>query len=210
MRHLHIGTIAALAVACCVFAGPASADQFPVTGNVTMSGGAASSVPSGVTFGDSTYNANNGDLSSGKFSFPESTTTFDGGLGVVTYQFSQTNTSMVLVGSDGMAILTPATMSLKVVSASYFGQPISVGNTCVFGPISWNNLWGARTAAGLDLMQASFAVPAAQANSCGTFTSAINDSLQGNNNSIELVIGGNFALPAAGTSDLIFINGFGL
>lgn len=212
MRHLPAGTIAALAAVCCAFAGSASANEFPVTGSVTINGGSSAPLPAGVTFGDSTYNASNGDLSAGKFTFPSSTITFDSGKGTATYQFSQTNTSMALVGDDGMAVLTPASMNLKVLSATYDpgtgSIPISLGSDCIFTPIHWNDLWGTRTPTGLDLMQATFTVPATQGN-CGGLASQINDALRGNHNSIELLIGRSFALPATGASDLIFISGFG-
>lgn len=209
MRHLHAGTITMLAVACWLFAGSASARQFPVSGSVTINGGTPAALPANVTFGDSTYNASNGDLSAGTFNFPVSTATFDNGNGVVTYRFTQTNASTALVGSSGMAMLSVANMSLKVLSASYYTIAIDVGTDCVFGPIRWHHLWGARTTTGLDLMQATFAVPMTQG-SCNGHAQQINDALQGNDNSIELLINGNFSLPNAGASDLIFFDGFGL
>lgn len=214
MQHLRAGAIMALATACCAVAGTASADQLSVIGSVTINGGTSTALPPDVTFGDSTYNASNGDLSAGNFTFPSSTISFDSGNGTVTYQFSQTNTSIALVSSTGMAVLTPANMRLKVLSATYdlgigIGPiPISVGSNCVFEPIHWSNLWGAATATGIELMQAAFTVPATQGN-CGGYATRINDALQGNNNSIELLIAGTFALPASGDSDLIFFNGFG-
>ena len=159
--------------------------------------------------GNSTYNTTTGALSSGKFTFPQATTTFHSdSLGAdvtVTYQLTQTNTSSGQVATDGVAALTPATLKLQIVSALIAGViPIGVG-TCVFQPITLD-LAGTGAAAGLDLSDGSFTIPTVASTDCGGYGDQINTGVAGSNNSMQVHIAGNFTPPPE--DDTIFVNGF--
>lgn len=206
MRHPCAYAIAALAIVCSGFAGAANATQYEVTGSVTINGANSGDLPAGASFGDATYNPLNGDLSTGKFVFPQATVGFEygGSTGTVTYQLTQTNTSQAFVGDDGLAFLSNANVSLRAISAA-LGVFLDLGTDCIFGPIRFNNLWGSRTANGLEFMQASFSVPPTTGY-CGGYKDQINEQVAGSDNSIALIIHGTFALPTH--SDLLFMNGF--
>lgn len=195
---------ASVAAALCFVAASAHAANFPVSGAITVNGNAGD-LPSGGAFGNSTYDATTGALSAGKFTFPQSSTTIDGGaLGnvTVTYQLTQTNTSTALVASDGTAAMTAVSMRLSVVSTSL---PLPV-TPCAFEPIALD-LTGTGSAAGLDLEDRSFTVPPT-ANSCGGLASTINAQIAGNNNSIQLHLAGDFTPPSGDDDDKIFVDGF--
>jgi hypothetical protein len=186
----------------------AHATNFAVTGTISVNGNPGT-LPSGGTFGDSTYNATTGALSAGKFTFPQATTTFHSdSLGVdvtVNYQLSQTNTSTGQVASDGVAALTQATLKLQIVSAFAAGVvPIPVG-TCIFQPIDID-LAGTGSAVGLDLSDASFTIPTVASTDCGGNGDQINAGVAGSNNSMQVHIAGNFTPPPE--DDTIFVNGF--
>ncbi|HEU4665981.1 MAG TPA: hypothetical protein VFS55_18270, partial [Dokdonella sp.] len=166
--------------------------------------GSPGSLPAGGTFGDATYDAGTGMLSAGTFVFPPASAVVAiQGFGDVTvnYQFSQTNTSTAAVAGDGVAAMTTVHAKLEILSTSL---PLSV-TPCVFEPIDLD-LVGTGTVAGLDLADAVFSVPPTQS-SCGGFASQINSGLAGSNNSIELLIEGDFT-PPSGSSDIIFDDGF--
>lgn len=186
----------------------AQATDFAVTGTITVNGNPGA-LPAGGTFGDSTYNATTGALSSGKFTFPQATTTFHSdSLGVdvtVTYQVSQTNTSTGQVATDGVAALTQAQLKLKAISAVVGFVPVSFGETCIFQPIDVD-LAGTGAASGLDLADSGFAIPTVAPTDCNGYGTQVNNGLAGSNNSLQMHIAGNFAPPPE--DDTIFVNGF--
>jgi len=196
--------VAASAFAVAVaFATPALADVFPVTGTITING-SASNLPSG-TFANATYDPATGALSTGKFAFPQSTTTINvGGFGDITvvYQFSQTNTSTALVAGDGTAAMTQVAAKIEIISTSL---PLTV-TPCRFGPIPLD-LAGTGAATGLDLEDRSFTVPPTT-DSCGNFRDVINSQLAGSDNSIAVHLAGDFTPPPGDDNDTIFVDGF--
>ena len=200
---MSISTMLRATLALALFAAPvAHATNFAVTGSVTVNGNAGA-LPSGGTFGDSTYDSASGALSTGHFVFPQASTTIPvSGFGNVTvsYQFSQTNTSSAAVAADGVAAMTGVTASLSIVSTSL---PINV-TPCVFAPIDLD-LAGTGSAAGLDLADAAFTVPPTSS-PCGGFASQINAGLAGSNNSIAVHLAGDFTPPVP--DDTIFVDGF--
>jgi hypothetical protein len=203
-RALALTTALQLAAAAA-----AHAANFPVTGTISVNG-TSGALPAGGTFGNSTYNGTTGALSSGKFTFPQASTTFHSDdLGtdvVVNYQLSQTNTSTGQVAPDGVAALSVAHMKLQIVSAFAGGiVPIPLG-TCVFQPIDFG-LSGTGSATGLDLSDASFTIPAVASTDCGGFGDQINSGVAGSNNSLDVHIAGNFTPPTP-EDDTIFENGF--
>lgn len=201
VMHKSMFVAAASFAAALVFATPALADVFPVTGTITVNG-SAGSLPSG-TFANPTYDPTTGVLSTGKFAFPQSSTTINvSGVGDVTvvYQLSQTNTSTALVASDGTAAMTQVDAKIEIVSTTL---PISVV-PCRFSPILLD-LAGTGSTTGLDLEDRSFTVPPTT-DSCGGFKSQINSQLAGSNNSIAPHLDGDFTPPDA--NDKIFIDGF--
>lgn len=188
----------------------AHATNFTVTGTISVNGNPGT-LPAGGTFGNSTYNAVTGAISSGKFTFPQSSTTFHSdSLGadvVVNYQLSQTNASTGEVASDGVAALTVAHMKLQIVSAFAGGVvPIPLG-TCIFQPIDFD-LSGTGSAAGLELSDAAFTIPQVGPTDCGGFGDQINTGVAGSNNSIDIHLAGDFTPPPE--DDTIFKNGFDL
>ncbi|MEO5560068.1 MAG: hypothetical protein ABIO49_09450 [Dokdonella sp.] len=198
----------AIAVACAGASGHANATNFPVSGTITVNGNPGV-LPSGGTFGDSTYSAPTGDISAGTFTFPASTTTFHSdSLGAdvtVTYQLSQTNTSTGQVANDGVAALTQAQLKLKAISALVGFIPISFGDTCIFQPINVD-LAGTGAASGLDLSQSGFTIPQVGATDCGGYGTQVNAGIAGSSNSIQMHMDGDFTPPP--DDDTIFMNGF--
>lgn len=186
----------------------AGATDFPVSGTLSVNGNSGA-LPAGGVFGGSSYDPGSGAIAAGAFAFPQSTISFDSSFGtvVVTYQFSQTNTSTGQVAADGVAALTDAAMRLEVTHVTVSGFPISVG-TCVFAPIDLV-LAGTGSAAGLDLSDDGFTIPAVASSDCGGYGDQINDGVAGSNNSIQTHLDGNFTPPAA-SDDTIFANGFDL
>ena len=185
-------------------ASAASATNFPVTGSISINGNPGT-LPTGGTFGNSTYDAATGAITAGRFTFPQSTTSFDSQLGpiVVTYQLSQTDTSTGQVAAGGAAGLTSAAMELDVLSITISGIPVAVG-TCVFQPIVLA-LTGTGATAGLDLADSGYTIPQVAATDCGDYGSYIDNALAGSNNTIQLHLAGNFTPPSG---DTIFENGF--
>lgn len=187
----------------------AQATNFAVTGTISVNGNPGA-LPSGGTFGNSTYDAATGALSAGKFTFPQATTTFHSdSLGVdvtVTYQVSQTNTSTGQVAEDGVAALTQAHLKLKAISAMVGFVPVSFGETCIFDPINVD-LAGTGDASGLDLSDEGFVIPTVAPTDCNNFGDQVNDGLAGSNNTLDLHIAGNFTPPTP-EDDTIFENGF--
>lgn len=198
------GSLLSLCLAPCM----AGAVDFPVTGTISVNGNPGA-LPSGGHFGDSTYDAATGDLSAGKFTFPQATTTFHSdALGAdvtVTYQLSQTNTSSGQVAQDGVAALTSAQLKLQAISALVGFIPISFGNTCIFQAIDVD-LTGTGAAGGLDLSDDSFTIPQVGATDCGGYGSQVNSGIAGSNNSLQMHLAGDFTPPSA--NDTIFIDGF--
>lgn len=203
--------VIALALALQIAALPAAhATNFVVTGTISVNGNPGA-LPSGGTFGDSTYDTATGAISSGNFTFPPSSTTFHSdSLGadiLVNYQLSQTNSSTGQVASDGVAALSVAHMKLQIVSAFAGGVvPIPLG-TCVFQPIDFD-LSGTGSAAGLDLSDAAFTIPGVAPTDCGGFGDQINTGVAGSNNSMDIHIDGDFTPPPE--DDTIFKYGFDL
>jgi hypothetical protein len=199
----------ALALALQIAVLPAAqASNFAVTGTISVNG-TPGALPSGGTFGNSTYDTATGAISSGKFTFPQSSTTFHsdtlGADVTVTYQLTQTNTSSGQVATDGVAALTGSTLQLQIVSALIAGViPIGVG-TCIFQPIPVD-LAGTGSAGGLDLSDSSFTIPTVGPTDCGGYGDQINTGVAGSNNSMEIHIAGNFTPPPE--DDTIFENGF--
>ncbi|MEO7430771.1 MAG: hypothetical protein ABIR62_01780 [Dokdonella sp.] len=198
------GALLSLCLAPCV----AGAVEFPVTGTISVNGNPGA-LPSGGHFGDSTYDAATGDLSAGKFTFPQATTTFHSdALNVdvtVNYQLSQTNSATGQVAMDGVAALSTVQMKLQIVSAFAAGVvPIPVG-TCIFQPIDLE-LAGTGAAGGLDLSDDSFTIPQVGPNDCGGNGDEINSGIAGSNNSMQIQMAGDFTPPSA--NDTIFIDGF--
>lgn len=187
----------------------AHATNFAVTGTISVNGNAGT-LPTGGTFGNSTYDGATGALSSGKFTFPQATTTFHSDqLGVdvtVTYLISQTNTSTGEVATDGVAALTQAHLKLKAISAVVGLVPVSFGETCIFQPINVD-LSGTGAASGLDLTDPGFTIPQVASTACNGFGGQVNDGLTGSNNSLAVHIAGNFTPPTP-DDDTIFENGF--
>ena len=204
LRHLNC----ALVAACLAMSGIANAANFAVSGTISVNGNPGA-LPSGGTFGDSTYDTVTGDISSGLFTFPQATTTFHSdSLGAdvtVTYQLSQTNTSTGQVATDGVAALTQAQLKLKAISAVVGVIPISFGNSCIFQPITVD-LAGTGSASGLDLSDSSFTIPQVGSTDCGGFGSQVNTGIAGSNNSLVMHLAGDFTPPSG--NDLIFKNGF--
>jgi hypothetical protein len=186
----------------------AQAANFPVTGTITVNGNPGA-LPSGGTFGNSSYDASTGDIAVGKFTFPQATTTFHSdALGAdvtVTYQLSQTNTSSGQVAGDGVAALTQAQLKLQAISALVGFIPISFGNTCIFQPVNVD-LTGIGALTGLDLVDDSFTIAAVGASDCGGYGSQVNAGIAGSNNSIQVHLAGDFTPPSP--NDTIFENGF--
>lgn len=180
-----------------------AAVDFPVTGTVSFNGNSGS-LPTGAVFGPSSYDASTGAIGSGRFTFPQSTATFNvSGFGAVTvtYLLSQTDTSNGQVAIDGIAALTPVSAKLEVLAVSL---PVSV-IPCAFSPIDLD-LTGTASAAGLDLADDGFTIPPAPTGNCGAFASQINAAIAGSNNSMQVHLAGDFTPPA--DADLIFRNGF--
>jgi hypothetical protein len=200
---------AALLLACAWPAAHAGTD-YPASGTITVNG-TAGSLPAGARFSGSSYDPASGAIGAGAFEFPTATISFDSPVGTVaaTYQLTQTNLSTGLVGADGLAALTLASMRLVILSAQVVGPfpvPIPVGNDCVFEPIEFE-LDGTASASGLVLSDAEFAIPPIEPTACGGNGGAINDGIAGSSNSIELDIEGDFT-PPSGSVDLIFADGF--
>jgi|GEM_PF-1274912 len=195
--------LAMLAVPC------AQAANFAVSGTISVNGNPGA-LPSGGTFGDSTYDGATGALSAGKFTFPQSTATFHSeALGAdvtVTYQISQTNTSTGLVAQDGVAALTQAHLKLQAISAFIGFIPISFDDTCVFDPIDVD-LAGTGSASGLDLNADGFEIPTVAPSACNNLGSQVNEGLTGSNNSLTIHIAGDFTPPTP-DDDTIFADGF--
>lgn len=194
---------ATLAAAVLAVPGVVGAVDFPVAGTMTVNGNAGA-LPAGGTFSNSAYDGATGAIATGKFTFPQATITSPPA--VVTYQLSQLDNSSGQVAADGVAALSVATMSLKVVSATYSGIPVPVG-TCVLQPISVT-LTGTGSADGLDMSDSGFAIPPVGPTDCGGFASQINAAIAGSNNGMQLHLEGDFTPPAPADADLIFENGF--
>lgn len=199
------GRVACVLLVAAAAAAPqvSGAVDFPVTGTVSFNGNSGS-LPAGAVFGPSSYDASTGAIASGRFTFPQSTATFNvGGLGTVTvtYLLSQADTSDGQVASDGVAALAPVAAKLEVLAVSL---PLTV-TPCAFSPINLD-LAGTASAGGLDLADDGFTIPPAPAGNCGTFASQINAAIAGSNNSMQLHLDGDFTPPA--NVDLIFENGF--
>jgi hypothetical protein len=198
------------ALALALIASPVvHAANFAVTGTISVNGNPGA-LPSGGTFGNSTYNTATGAISSGKFTFPQATTTFhsdDLGADVtVTYQITQTNTSTGQVAEDGIAALTQAHLKLKAISAVIGVIPISFGETCIFDPINVD-LAGTGDASGLDLSDEGFVIPTVAPTDCNNLGNQVNDGLAGSDNTLDVHIAGNFTPPTP-EDDTIFENGF--
>lgn len=193
-------------VACCLaialYAGIASAADFPVSGTLTFNGTAAE-LPDGTVFAGSSYDGVSGEIADGKFVFPQGTLVVDlGGFPVtVTYQITQDNTSSGLVGEDSTVALTQTNLSLTILSAG----PLPIG-TCVFSPIPLE-LAGTASAAGLALADAGFEISPVGAADCGGYGSQINALIAGADTEADLLISGDFT-PPSGDTDTIFANGF--
>jgi hypothetical protein len=197
----------ALATAMVLACNVAGATNFAVTGTISVNGNPGA-LPSGGTFGNATYNATSGAISSGKFTFPQATLSFDSAVGTVTatYTLSQTNTSTGQVASDGVAALTQTHLKLVVDSARIGVIPIGIG-TCVFQPINVD-LAGTGAAAGLDLGDDAFTIPSVASTDCGGYGDQVNAGVAGSNNTLQVHIAGNFTPPPE--DDTIFANGFDL
>lgn len=195
----------ALSLALSCAASLVHATTFDVSGTITVNGNPGA-LPDGGTFGDSTYDAVTGELSSGAFTFPQATTTFPSQIGTVTvtYRLSQTNESTGQVAGDGVAALTQAQLKLQVLSAAIGVIPIGIG-TCVFEPIDVD-LAGTGDASGLDLSADGFTIPQVGSTDCGGYGDQINAGVAGSNNSLAMLVAGDFTPPSG--SDLIFANGF--
>lgn len=195
----------ALSLALSCVASFAHATTFDVSGTITVNGNPGA-LPDGGTFDDSTYDAATGELSPGTFSFPQATTTFPSQIGTVTvtYRLSQTNESTGQVAGDGVAALTQAHLKLQVLSAAIGVIPIGIG-TCVFQPIDVD-LAGTGDASGLHLAAGGFTIPAVASTDCGGYGDQINAGVAGSNNSLAMLVAGDFTPPPE--SDVIFANGF--
>jgi hypothetical protein len=204
LTALLAGSLLSACLVPCV----AQAVDFPVTGTITVNGNPGA-LPDGGTFGDSSYNTSTGDIAEGKFTFPQSTTTFHSdSLGAdvtVTYQLSQTNTSTGQIAGDGVAALTQAQLKLKAISAVVGFIPVSFGESCIFEPINLD-LAGTGAASGLDLAQTGFTIPPVGATDCANFGSQVNAGIAGSSNSIQVHIAGDFTPPP--DNDVIFVDGF--
>lgn len=196
--HKSMFVVAASFAAALTFAAPARATNFPVSGTITVNGN-GSNLPSGGAFGNSTYDLATGALSSGKFTFPQSSVSTSSG--TVVYQLSQTDTSVAQVGSDGVAAFSTATLKLKVISVGGF----PIGN-CEFTPISVD-LTGTASSTGLDVEDRSFDIPPVASSACSGQGNTINNYLAGSSNSMDVHLDGDFT-PPADADDKIFINGF--
>ncbi|MCK9540001.1 hypothetical protein [Dokdonella sp.] len=213
MPRVHAGDaprLAALAVglALATAGGSALATDYPVTSQVTING-IAFDLPTGGTFGDSTYDTDTGSLSAGQFTLPQGEVSFDSDVGqiVATYRLSQTNTSTGQVGTDGIASLSQATMKLQILSALVGGLvPIPIG-TCVFEPIDLF-LVGTASSSEMVVSDPAFSVPPVAATDCGGYGDQINALIVGSANAIEFHLAGDFTPPAAVDPDVIFQNGF--
>lgn len=194
-----------LAVASMGLPAVAAAVDFPLSGTISVAG-QSGALPAGGAFAGSDYDPTTGAIAAGIFTFPQATTTYSSPLGpvVVVYQLSQTDQSSGQVAADGVAMLTPSTLRLQVISASSTLGPINVG-TCVFEPIEVE-LGGIGSSAGLDLSDPGFTIPPVGASDCGGFGSQINQAIAGDDNSIVLQMAGDFTPPS--DSDTIFANGF--
>lgn len=197
----------ALLLACITSSGAVHAANFPVSGTITVNGNGGA-LPSGGTFGNSSYDTTSGEISSGKFTFPQSSTTFHSdALGAdvtVTYQLSQTNTSSGQVANDGVAALSSITLKLQAISAVIGVIPFTLG-TCIFEPINID-LAGSGTASGLDLSDPAFTIPPVAPSDCGGLGSQVNGGIAGSDNSIQILLDGDFTPPQE--DDTIFRNGF--
>jgi hypothetical protein len=138
------------------------------------------------------------------FVFPVASTSIDVppfGAVSVTYQLSQTNTSSGQVAGDGLAALSPSTMRLEILSVAL---PVNV-LPCVFEPIDVV-LDGSGSGSGLVLADSTFTIPAVAPTACGGYGDQINDGIAGSDNSMQIVIAGDFTPPD--NLDLIFADGF--
>ncbi len=193
----------ALSAAPCALAGNT---DYPVTGTITVNG-SAGALPAGGEFTGTSYDAASGAIAAGVFVFPVATINFQSPLGPVTatYRLSQTNTSNGQVAADGLAALGSAAMKLQILSAALGGViPIDVG-TCIFEPIDVV-LDGTGSASGLALGDSSFTVPTVASSDCGGNGDQINGGIAGSDNSMQIVIAGDFTPPD--NLDLIFADGF--
>ncbi|HEY0179290.1 MAG TPA: hypothetical protein VGC30_06635 [Dokdonella sp.] len=196
----------ALAVLCCAATAPAAhAEDYPVSGTISV-GGQSGALPDGGVFAGASYDPASGAIGAGAFVFPQTTASFDSDLGtvVVTYRLSQAGASGGQVGADGSAALATASMRLDVLHVTISGFPIAVGN-CTFAPVELD-LAGSASADALDLADDGFTIPPVAPDDCGGFGGEIDDVIAGGDNAIALAIAGNFTPPAA--DDAIFADGF--
>lgn len=204
MKLPSIQTSSLLAAGFLLFSLQAAATQYPISSGTVTINGSSAALPTGGTFGNSTYDGGTGYLSAGKFAFPEATIDTDGT--TITYQLVQTDTSSALVGSGGNVGFTTANMKLSIISALYNGFPVPV-SPCTFSPIVWDSLGGTASGTGMQISNGNFEVPPTT-DACGGLKDQINEALIGNENSISMTIDGNFTPPAQ--DDRIFASGFEL
>ncbi len=187
----------ACALALGVFATAAAATDFTVTGSISINGNTGA-LPDG-TFLGSSYDPITGAIGAGTFKFP--VTTVSQGANSLTYQLSQTNSSTGLVDGSGVAALSNAAFSVRLINGTYNGFPVTFGASCIFAPINMA-LTGTATATGLDLAESGFTIPQTTDN-CNNFAALMNPAVSGSSNAIQLHIDGDFAPP-----DTIFADGF--
>lgn len=183
----------------------ALATDFPVTGSIIVNGEQGELPPNGV-FAHSGYDPGDGLIDAGTFTFPVTTETSvsDGIVFVLKYQMIQTDSSNGAVATDGVAALSTATFKLTILSITAGGVPIPIGQ-CTIEPIAVD-LAGTASAEGLDLADEQFDIPEVPPGQCGSFRGSLNDAFFGPNNSMNLLLAGDFTPPPK--TDLIFKNGF--
>jgi hypothetical protein len=126
----------------------------------------------------------------GTFYFPSSTLQSNvNGLGLVTLTVQLlhqglSSTSMVAGGTAGQQLTD---LYLQLQSATVSGVPVALGSDCKFGPIfvsvpgSWNATTMTATGNGIT-------IPPVAAGTCAGFSSTLNNSIAGSNNSITINI----------------------
>lgn len=151
------------------------------------------------TFLGSSYDPMTGAIGAGTFKFPQTTVT--NGSTSLTYQLSQTDTSIGQVDGTGAVLFSNAAFSVQLINGNYSGVPAVFGPSCVFEPIDIV-LAGSASPTGLDLTDPSFAIPPTT-DDCNGWAGPMNGLVSTSSNSIHLQIDGDFTPP-----DTIFMDGF--
>lgn len=127
----------------------------------------------------------------GRFYWPPSTVQSNvNGLGLVTL-----NTQLFHRGTTSNPLSLPNTASvqltqvyLQLYSATVSGTPVPLGNDCIYGPMVFNaqGTWNTSTAS---MSGSNIVIPPVAAGTCSGFSSTLNNSIAGSNNTVTINVG---------------------